>query len=358
MKEGRSLQELAAELERQRETRRDFIAPLGRLRVDLPAVGSKEPVMIIPQNGSEEVVGINALAHNQIQDYLKIPKRYYDKMREEAPELLAANVNTWFERSPATQRMVRTLDGSARAFLSGKYKPMDNIELADAVLPTLVEKGCQVRSAQITDRRLYIKATLPSLLLPDPGPRRVGQFVEAGVMISNSEVGLGYLKIEPIAHLLACLNGVVTAHSIKKMHAGRQAAIEAEVYELLSTKTKRLTDAAFWNQVKDITASAFDAKLFEDFVGTMENATKDEIKSEDIPAVVELTVEHFGLPAKANNGILKHLIAGGDLTRYGMMNAVTATANDWDDYEEATDLERAGGQVLELKPTEWETIAA
>ena len=37
------------------------------------------------------------MAHAQIADRLSIPKKYYDRMREENPALLDANVNAWLK---------------------------------------------------------------------------------------------------------------------------------------------------------------------------------------------------------------------------------------------------------------------
>lgn len=45
---------------------------------------------------------------------------------DEAPELLAQNLNCWFTKEPA-QRMLRTLDGTARAYLSNRYRRIDNL---------------------------------------------------------------------------------------------------------------------------------------------------------------------------------------------------------------------------------------
>ena len=55
--------------------------------------------------------------------------------------------------------MVRTLDNKARAFLSDRYRPLDNFDLATAVLPRIADAGCKVRSAQLTENRFYIQAT-------------------------------------------------------------------------------------------------------------------------------------------------------------------------------------------------------
>ena len=69
------------------------------------------------RNDSKNVstlLGVGEIAHRQIGSALGIPAKYYDKMRAENPELLAQNVNSWFTMTPQ-KRMVRTLDGNARA---------------------------------------------------------------------------------------------------------------------------------------------------------------------------------------------------------------------------------------------------
>ena len=60
------------------------------------------------------------------------------------PELLAENVNSWFQREP-TQRMVRTLDGTVRAFLSNRYRRIDNLDIAEIVLQMCIRDRHQLR---------------------------------------------------------------------------------------------------------------------------------------------------------------------------------------------------------------------
>ena len=54
--------------------------------------------------------------------------------------------------------------------------------------------------------------------------------------------------------------------------------------------------------------------------------------------------------------MLRHLIEGGDLTRYGLFNAITRAAADLDSYDRATEFERFGGQVVELPKRDWEEV--
>jgi hypothetical protein len=58
------------------------------------------------------------------------------------------------------------------------------------------------------------------------------------------------------------------------------------------------------------------------------------------------------------SSVLRHLIRGGDLSAWGLANAVTRTAEDVADYDRATELEAAGGRVIELSPSDWRVLAA
>jgi hypothetical protein len=125
MKTGSTLPELAAELMRQAASKRDYVAPNTALRYAPPPVtgdvpGDKGEGLIIEGIGQ---YAITDHAHNQLAEHLGIPKKYYDRMKHERPELLAANINTWLAAKPE-RRLVRTLDGHVRAFLSDRYRPL------------------------------------------------------------------------------------------------------------------------------------------------------------------------------------------------------------------------------------------
>ena len=55
-------------------------------------------------------------------------------------------------------------------------------------------------------------------------------------------------------------------------------------------------------------------------------------------------------------GILKYLIAGGDLSMYGLSNAVTRVSQDVESYDRATTLEGIGWQVATMEPAQWKQI--
>ena len=72
---------------------------------------------------------------------------------------------------------------------------------------------------------------------------------------------------------------------------------------------------------------------------------------------MELLTKSFGYNGEESSGILQHLIQGGDLSAYGLLNAITRTSQDVDDYERATALERDGSRVLSLPASSWREIA-
>lgn len=134
MKAGKTLQELAMELDRQQAVKKDMIVDMGALSMD---PGDTGLALQVTGGSMAAQYGINDIAHRQIGQTLKIPALYYDRMRTEYPELLAQNVNGWFARTPDTKRMLRTMDGTARALLSDRYRRIDNFEVASAVLPII-----------------------------------------------------------------------------------------------------------------------------------------------------------------------------------------------------------------------------
>lgn len=350
MKTGKSLIELAAELTRQQESKRDFVASTRSLAFHEP-LGAKQPFTLEVDN--EGSFDINELTHNQIASRVGIPQKYYDRMREEAPVLLTDNVQHWFNKKPE-RRMVRTLDGNARAFLSDRYRPLDNYDLAETVLPILTDSNnVEIVSCEITQNRMYIKALFPKI----EGEIAKGDAVQSGIVISNSEVGLGALKIEPLIYRLVCLNGLIAAdHATRKYHVGRAADGGEAAMELYRDETLKQDDRAFWMKVQDTMRGAFDQAKFQMILERMQETTGRVIAGDPVKAV-EVVQKQFGLSDTDRGGVLKHLIQGGDLSQYGLLNAVTRYSQDVADYDKATEFERMGGQIIELSKNAWQQIA-
>ena len=68
------------------------------------------------------------------------------------------------------------------------------------------------------------------------------------------------------------------------------------------------------------------------------------------PKVVELAAKEFNIRQSESEGILGHLIAGGDLSLYGLANAVTRHAQDVQSYDRSTELEATGYKIITMQP--------
>lgn len=352
MKTGKSLTQLAQELERRAANKIDMVADTRQLHMTDDAQLSIREGAIA--RTSDKTLPVNKIAHNQIAARLDIPAKYYDRMLKETPQLLAENVNTWLHGNPE-KRLVRTLDGNVRAFLSDRYQRIENEQIASVVLPILLREGADVRieSAEITDSRMYIKAVFPSIQ-QEVSP---GDIVQSGIVISNSEVGQGAVKIEPLVYRLVCTNGlIVNDASLLSRHVGGRISKEEHLLEILSDEAIRADDTAIMLKIRDVVRASFDDVHFGTVVEKMRAAKDDQMKSRVNETVKVLSKKH-SLTEFEGDTILRHLIEGADLSRYGLLNAVTRSAQDMESYDRATELETLGGTILEMTRNQWKEFA-
>ena len=340
MKQGRSIADLATELGRQRDAKRDFVAD------------TRVMVMEGAENLSIEDVGrfgMRPTFHRQISSRLNIPQKYYDRMLADAPGLLSDNVNHWFQHNPQS-RMVRTLDDKARAFLSNRYRPIDNYDMAEVVLPIFEEVGVEVRSAEVTESRMYIKGVAYHV----NAEVEVGDLVAAGVIASNSEIGLGSWKISAFIERLVCKNGMVGTKELVKYHTG-QGNGDGDGHEFFKSDTLKADDKALFLKTRDVVEGLLSQAKIEDAAMKFRGLTDDRIVGDPVKAVEVLSTK-LDLSDHERGGVLKHLIQGGDLSAWGVVNAVTRQAEDVESYDRATEIEGAGFKAVELPQSEWAEV--
>ena len=119
--------------------------------------------------------------------------------------------------------------------------------------------------------------------------------------------------------------------------------------------SSQITDKALWAQIGDVVRAAFDRARFDSLCDKIAETTEQSIEGDPVK-VIELTSRKFGINESEGKSILRHLIEGGDLTRFGVYNAVTRAAQDLDDYDRASEFERFGGQIIELPANDWREI--
>lgn len=350
MKPGRSLVALAQELARQRQAREDLLVPSACLQCATDLLGST--ALVITRPGGTVRYPLTALARRQLADKLKIPFAYFERMRVAAPALLDANLNTWL-RCEDERRLVRTLDGQVRAVLSDRYRRLDNYDLAEAVLPMLhALPGAQFASVELTDTRLYLKVVVSSVaceIVP-------GDVVQAGVVIANSEVGHGSLSVEPLVYRLVCRNGLIAVdRAYHKTHVGRLARGDEASVTTFRDDTLAADDRALFLKVRDVVAATVSPLRLGEVARQLQTTRAILLPGDPVRTVTVLAQRH-ALTEPERGGVLRHLIAGGDLSGYGLLNAVTHFAQDVADYARATELEMLGGKLLDQSAREWHAL--
>ena len=347
MKLGKSsIAELVAQIQLEKEQSRDFIVPTQELHI----TAEENPVLVMQNRGATEVFGINENAHRQMAAHLGIPYVYYKRMQKDYPQLLAENVNGWFEKEPK-QRMLRTLAGNARAFLSDRYRRIDNLELMQAVYPVIQDmEGVEVKSCEVTDNHLYLQVVSNKI----QAEVAKGDLVQAGFIISNSEVGYGAVSVQPLVYRLVCTNGMISKENThRRYHIGKNVGNE-DNYELFSDNTKILDDMAYFAKVQEIVRMAVDETKFNQNVIAMQKAIGIPVNPMVITPVVEELSKTFALGKTEQEMVVQNFLMGDDgehghiahFNQFGLANAITKTANQVESYERAVDLERIGGHVL------------
>lgn len=347
MLKGISLIDLATKITSQQKQKADYVAPAKEFAMDIDAGGSPRLIsdVVAP-------MPIRPLAHDQLGSHLKIPAKYYDRMLADAPDLLADNVNRWLQKS-TERRMLRTLDGSLRAFLSDRYARIENEEIAETVLPILLNTpGLTIVSCEVTERRMYINATTDRIT----ADVKVGDAVQAGIAIGNSEVGLGSLYVKPLIYRLRCLNGMISEEGkMTARHVGRRIGEEEDLNRIYADDTLRADDRALLLKVRDTVQFALQEDRFQRAVAKMQGLTGPKISGDPAKAV-EILAQKIGVTEDERGGILRSLIEGADLSAWGVLNAVTHQGHSARSYDRSMEFTTMGGHLLDLPRKDWAEI--
>lgn len=156
--------------------------------------------------------------------------------------------------------------------------------------------------------------------------------------------------IQPLIYRLVCSNGmVINDAKTRRNHVGRAATSE-EDFSIYSNETLLADDHAFVLKIKDTVRAAISEARFAQVVSRMRESTEAMLDTKQLPAVVKLASSSFGITEDESNGVLEHLITGGDFSLYGLANAVTRFSQDVESYDRATKLEEIGYSVMTMSP--------
>lgn len=388
MKDGMPLEALLTEVVRQNKTKADFIASTKESLRMVQQDGQLWIVLLKDGSGELQRFEIADTAHRQIAQRLGIRWEFYTRLLSDHPDMVVYNVNTLFEREPET-RLLRTLDGVARAFLSNKYQRIDNAQVLEQLLPPIVKGDIESKiiSSNVGDNKMHLKVLFTGDdLAIDLGENPHGKsdngwggnvdmdaahnviarrdsgrrIVRPGLRISNSETGQGGFTVEGFLFDSYCLNGYVwgveQAFSFNRRHVGGKL-VEGQDFEIFTDETRRMQDELIVAEARDAMTTMIDPERVR-AMGERLVAIKAGEKAGSPIAAVEVTVKELDIRESEKDSILETFLRDGDYSQWGMAAAVTEVANSDDvTYDRACELENIGGQLIAMDLNRWTKIA-
>ena len=319
------IQDLIEELERQKPLKWDQKTDSSHLGMVLSENQAKLQI-----NGRNSFFAITKSCHAQIAERLDIPTKYYSRMENEAPALLAENVNTWLKAGPR-EFFVRGLGESVRALLSGKYRVIDHLDALYCSLNELQAHDTEVEDCFLSETEMNLK--IKSNHLKD-FVRHKDDLIIGGLLLVNSETGHRALRVEPRTFRVQCSNGMVIEELMtRQIHLGNgDNGFDEEIYLSIRRSIRELFGR------------------FGEIVLALRETT--EIKVRNPQKVINNLVEHYRLSEDQKGNILMAFGAEPEADQYGIANAVTRAAQREETWEKSLELERVGGKLITLSKEE------
>lgn len=324
----------------------------------------------------------NEIFDDGLAGRLGIPREYLRTLRENGwHDLADQNINglihgkrgpdnagelTWLRQPKADRVMLRAFKdadggptGTARALLSSKYKIIDHIDTLLAALDGLKAAGLgaeNITQCDLTGRRMYVVVEAPQVwalapeLLKDyrspfTGARGADNpKVHAGFVLSNSETGHGGYSLKPRIVVQVCTNGMtmnVKHRVFNKRHLGADLSDGLVQY---SERTRLLNQQMITSQATDIVRTFLDVDYVKSVITELTEKAGIEVKEPE--KEIKAVTQTLKIPSQYDS-VLAHFIKGGDLTRGGIMQAITAAAQSPDiDADLAFLMEEQAASVL------------
>lgn len=246
-------------------------------------------------DGERSEFAMSDLAVSQLCQKLEIPVAYYRRLPNDMKAMVA---NHDLARLNGHSYLLRGKGEWVRAFLSGEYTPYDNTQIAETVQVLLKQAAVSVKSFVLEETHLFVKVVSEEIADPASG-------LKAGVMVGNSEVGLGSVSVEPFVFRLACTNDLVVTQEKSFKHAH----IHLTAYELSRRMAEALCDAF------RVASSVMDA-----FLRTREEPVPDPVET------IRKLASDRNFSQKFAAQVVSSYQAELEPSRFGVINAFTSAA--------------------------------
>lgn len=370
-----NLANLVKELQRQKESRVDFVADTRTMTVATAEGGlylrptTPQTEEWLPSEGCLFKTG----AYSQVLEKCtpSVPKRFGDALLETNAGRLVELINGLNADSP-DKRLVRCLDGQVRGYLSSKYRILDNYDIAFSALDVAKRVGAQVFEAGLSDTNMRIKFTsqsvwdkIDSVQRSSPqggwyagaignkelqGKQVLGATIKGElpggpgtvhpvVTISNSETGHGGFHVRLGILMGICFNIATMEEIISQVHLGGE--LETGIF---SAETIAADSQVVMKKAADAMLAAFDQDKFRALIQKARNSQVQAI--EHPTAAVDHLVESNLINGEQKEALLEYFLKDYDTTAFGLAQAVSRLAQDTDDSDLSNELELTAGKII------------
>jgi hypothetical protein len=252
----------------------------------------------------------------QLCQKLEIPVRYYRRLSEDMQAVVA---NYDLSRQDGRSFLLRGKGQWIRAFLSDEYVAYNNAEIAETVEHLLNNRALTIKSFVLEETHMFLKIISEEIWDVESG-------LKAGIMIGNSEVGMGSVSVEPFVFRKPCTNDLIVARE----KSFRHAHIHLTSHEL----TRRMAEAI--SEGFSVASAVLDAFL----------RTRDEPVIDPLETIRKIA-EARKFSQRFTDEALSGYLAEPESTRFGIINAFTRAAQ-WLSSLQRIEMERFAGTLLEV----------
>ena len=293
------------------------------------------------QQGHE--LGFNEVGLAQLATKVGVPTAYARKLAEQDTELLSVNVNRWIKELPDKDLLIRGTERTdketgvttpiVRAMLSGRYGILDNdvyVRNVRTAFESLNMESLTIQELWMSDTTFHLRLTdktaafdAAKAYLQTARPGEHGfvnkegdpDFLFPMLHLGNSEVGFAAISLEGGVYRVVCTNGLVRPYKgdgranqdgegkFKKRHYGFDADNLSQY--VVGKATEILRSAT---------------KMTEQFAETQAEVVENPTE------VIERLVEKHKLQKNVQKDILAELGEPTTVSKYDLINAVTAVA--------------------------------
>ena len=265
-------------------------------------------------NGSDCHV-LSDLATSQMCQKLDIPVKYYRRLPDEMKAYVA---NYDLNRLNDNSFLLRGKGDWVRAFLSAEYVAYNNSEIAETVQGLLGKAAVSVKTFVLEEIHMFLKIVSEEIVETEYG-------LKAGIMIGNSEVGLGSVSVEPFVFRKPCTNDLIVAREKSFSHAH----IHLTAFEL----TRRIAGAIS-------EGFRLASSILERFLKAREDPIEDPVET------IRRLAEARKFSQKFTDEVASCYSAEPEPNRFGLINAFTRAAQGLAPLQRI-EMERFAGTLLE-----------